>query len=525
MQKRDGIFFAFAMILLAVNVSVAEKSAVSSRPSLRSFHSSASQPCQVENCPEELSVTQHQLIIGGSQLAYTATTGYMRLEDESGKPQANIFFVAYTKDVRGTSNEKMRPVTFAFNGGPGAASIFLHFGAMGPRRVVFPSDGRVLPRFVQLVDNEFTWLTFTDLVFIDPVGTGYSRAAAGVDPKQFFEVEGDIRSIGRFINLYLTGNQRWLSPIFLAGESYGTTRAAGLANYLQNSLGIYPRGVVLISSVLDFQTILYDAGNDMPYPLALPSFTATAWYHRKLAPNLQADLTKALAEAEQFALTDYVTALAQGDALPPDQADKIADKLAAYSGLSKKFILLNNLRVSSHKFVKELLRSQNRMVGLMDGRVVGIDVRTAGEYSRFDPSFFLSIGPLNAAMNDYVRRELGYRNNLPYEYLSNKAHQAWNFKTKDQGYLNEASALQEALTRNNSLKVMVASGYFDLTTPYFATVYTLNHLGLDPVLRKNIVFNSYMSGHQAYTDFQSLRKLNIDAETFFKAATNSSEIK
>jgi carboxypeptidase C (cathepsin A) len=483
----------------------------------RAREAAQSQPAsqQATTQPDKnIVVTRHTLQIDGRPLKYTATAGYLPIHDDEGKIEANIFFIAYEKvDV---ADKTKRPVTFAFNGGPGAASIWLHLSAMGPKVVLFPQNGTAMPKRPELVTNDYTWLDFTDLVFIDPVGTGYSRAAEGVDAKKFFDVDGDIESIGKFIQRYLSDYGRWLSPMVIAGESYGTTRAAGLAGHLQEKLGIYPSGLVLISSVLDFQTIMFQENNDLPYVLALPSYAATAWYHKKLPADLQKDLIATLAEVQAWALNEYLPALAKGDTLSETERNNIATQLAIYTGLSKNYILRSDLRVSNQRFTKEFLRSDDRLIGLMDSRVPGYQESKLGEYSAYDPAFFITIGPLTAAMNDYVRRELNYQNDLPYEYLSRKAHRAWDLGYKGRGYLNVAPTLQEAMTRNTHLKVLIAGGYYDLTTPFFSNIYMANHLGLAKPLRKNVQFKHYFSGHQLYTDPTTRKAMFEDAKAFFE---------
>jgi carboxypeptidase C (cathepsin A) len=469
--------------------------------------------------PNDLSVTRHTISIDGKMLEYSATAGYLSIMDENEKEEAKIFFVAYEKLP--SANQADRPITFAFNGGPGAASIWLHLGAMGPKYVPFPDNGTAMPRRPKLIENDATWLDFTDLVFIDPVGTGFSRAAEGVEAKKFFEVEGDIASIGQFIQLYLSKFNRWLSPIYLAGESYGTTRAAGLAGHMQDKLGIYPAGLVLISSVLDFQTILFEENNDLPYVLVLPTMTATAWYHKKLPPDLQKDLAAALAEVESWSLNVYLPALAKGEALSDAERDKIATELAKYTGLSKAYLLRSDLRVSNQRFTKEFLRNEKRLIGLMDSRVPGYPESNLGEYSGYDPAFFITIGPLAMAMNAYVRGELGYKSDLPYEYLSRKANHSWDLDYQGRGYLNVAPTLQEAMTKNTHLRVFIAGGYYDLTTPYYTNIYMARHLGLAKELRNNILFKHYPSGHQMYTDPAVRKKLKQDAEAFFNLSGSS----
>jgi carboxypeptidase C (cathepsin A) len=461
--------------------------------------------------PKEMSVTRHTIELHGRILNYTATAGYVPLKDEAGKLKANVFFTAYVKDEE---NKLHRPVTFAFNGGPGASSVFLHLGAFGPKRAVLGDDQALPPPF-KLVTNEYTWLDFTDLIFIDPVGTGYSRSAPGVDPKEFYGVKADIQSVGNFIRIYCVKNQRCLSPKFIAGESYGTTRAAGLSGYLQNKLGMNLNGLVLISEVLNFQTIIFTPGNDLPYILYLPAYTNAAWYHKKLPPKLQGNLAKTREEVERFALNEYILALAKGNELSDGEQNRIVETLADYTGLQKTYIKNCNLRIGRDDFTKELLRSENRRIGVLDSRVTATYKPT--DFME-DPSVFIVTGPLAATWNDYVRRDLKFETDIPYELLSEKANELWDWGsgTRGLGYLNVAETLQKAMSENKYLKVFVASGYFDLDTSYFATRYTANHLRLDPSLRGNLTLAYYDAGHQMYSHLPSLKKLTEDASTFFR---------
>jgi carboxypeptidase C (cathepsin A) len=464
---------------------------------------------------EKPSVTHHEIRIGGAPVRYTATAGYMAMKDETGKLKANIFFMAYTKD--GASANR-RPVTFTFNGGPGSSSVWLHLGAIGPRRVVMGDDGRPLPPPYRLVDNEYSWLAFTDLVFIDPVTTGYSRPAPGEKPEQFHGVQEDLESVGEFIRLYATRYARWASPKFLAGESYGTTRAAGLSGYLQDRYGMYLNGIVLISSILNFQTADFNVGNDLPYMLFLPSYTATAWYHKRLPADLQSGpLAKAVAESEKFAVNEYNLALMRGSELPPAERQSILKKYARLTGLSEKFIESNDLRVPLSRFTKELLRDDRRTVGRLDSRFQGIDRDAAGERFDFDPSYAAIYGTYTAMINDYVRTELKYENDLPYEILTGRVR-PWNYGAAQNRYVNVADTLRGAISQNRDLKVFVAAGYYDFATPYFAAEYTFNHLGLDPSLYKNIRLEHYESGHMVYIHKPSLLKMTADVAAFYQSA-------
>ncbi|MDJ1484717.1 peptidase S10 [Cytophagaceae bacterium YF14B1] len=460
-----------------------------------------------------LSITKHKISINGKTINYTATTGYLVLREESGKARANIFFVAYTKD--GVADPATRPITYSFNGGPGSSSVWLHMGALGPRRIQMTDAGESEAPPYKVIDNEYTWLDETDLVFIDPVTTGYSRPAEGVEGKEFHGYNEDISSVGDFIRLYTTQFERWSSPKFLAGESYGTTRSAGLSGYLQDRHGLYLNGIVLISSVLNFQTILFDKGNELPFALYLPTYSAIAWYHKKLSPEYT-DLKKLLAEVEQFAMGEYSIALMKGDKLTDDEKQSLTEKLNRYTGLSKEYIQQTHYRIEILRFTKELLRKEGRMSGRLDGRFKGIDYDNAGEHFEFDPSYNVAIyGPYTTAINDYVRRELKYENDLPYEVLTGRVH-PWNYTNVQNQYLNVTETLRQSIVKNPFLKILVCNGYYDLATPYFATDYTFNHMFLDKSLQKNIKMTFYESGHMMYIHKPSLIQFRKDVSTFYK---------
>jgi carboxypeptidase C (cathepsin A) len=465
---------------------------------------------------EKPSVTHHVAPINGEQLRYAATAGYLETRDSAGKPHAEIFYTAYVKDDAEKSD---RPVTFAFNGGPGAASMWLNLGALGPKRVLMADEGKSLPNPVRLVDNEFTWLEFTDLVFVDPVGAGYSRPAPGVEAKTFYSVGPDIESMADFIGLYVTRNERWLSPKFLAGESYGGTRAAGLSTRLQNGLGMNLRGIVLISSVLDFQAISFDSGNDLPYALYLPGYTAVAWYHKKLPDELQRlKLPEALAEAERWATEKYLPALARGGSLTDEERSAVVKDLARYTGLPAPLLVKSNLRVTNGRFAKELLSGENRVLGLMDGRVTGFDMNPAAPHAEYDPSFYFQTVPFVAGMNAYLRSELKFETDLKYEYLSDEVRREWKWGEANEGYLSELESLRRALTENAQLKLFVANGIYDINTGYFATSYALSHLGLNQALQSNVRSRQYPGGHMLYTNPECLKQLKEDVAAFYKGA-------
>jgi carboxypeptidase C (cathepsin A) len=477
-------------------------------------------------------VTTHEITLGGSKIRYKATAGLMPLLDDGKKIKANIFYVAYERlpdaapvspgegqpvppDALGREQKAARPITFCFNGGPGSSSVWLHMGAIGPRRIKMGPEGEMLPGSVEIVDNDFSWLAFSDLVFIDPVSTGYSRAVEGEDPHQFHGLDEDARAVSEFIRLFLVRNQRWESPKYLAGESYGTTRAAALSSRLQGDLGIYLSGITLISPVLNFETISFGVGNDLPYWLYLPTYTATAFYHKKLAPPLDADLTRTLAEVEKWASSEYVLALAAGSKLEPAKKAEVARTLAKYTGLSEDYLLKADLRPAIFEFSKELLRDQGKTVGRYDARYTGIDRRGVGDGPDYDPSYSAVQGPFTAGLNTYVRSELKYESDVPYEILTGRVH-PWNFGGFNNRYVDVADSLRSAMTQNPNLRVMVMSGYYDLATPHFAAAYTIDHLELDASLRPNITQKFFGAGHMMYLRRADLEKFAKDAAGFYQ---------
>jgi len=469
---------------------------------------------------DEIVHTEHELVIHGQTLRYTATTGIMVMKDEEGKAKAKIFFIAYTKqDVKDLST---RPLTISFNGGPGSSSVWLHLGVLGPKRVRSGDVDQIQPPPYRLTDNEYSLLHVTDLVFVDPVSTGYSRPAPGEEAKQFHGLEKDIESVGDFIRLYATRYKRWNSPKFLIGESYGTTRAAGLAGYLQERHGMYLNGLLLVSVILNFQTARFDLGNDLPFILFLPTYAATALYHGQVTLKPSQTLTAWLEEVEQFALHAYTLALMKGDALPAPERQQIVQQLAAYTGLSERYIEQTNLRIHIHRFVKELLRDQRRTVGRLDTRFQGIDRDTAGETFEHDPSYSAIQGSYTATLNDYVRNQLHFESDIAYEILSG-LYEQWDYSKHQNQYVNVAETLREAMSKNPFLRVLVANGYYDLATPYFATEYTMNHLALDPTLRANIVMTYYEAGHMMYVHEPSLAQLSVDLTKFIAASINSAQ--
>lgn len=461
--------------------------------------------------------TKHQIKLGpgpaAKTLSYTVTTGRMPLKNDKGEIEAQIFYMAYTMD--GAPDRASRPLMFSFNGGPGSASVWLHLGALGPRRVKMEDEGWLPASPYQLVDNPVTWLEFTDLVFIDPVGTGFSRAATLELGKKFWSLKGDVASVGEFIRLYLTRAERWASPLYLVGESYGTTRAAALSGWLVDR-GIALNGIALVSTILNFGTADWGTGNDLPYALLVPTYTATAWYHKKLPADLQAKpLREVLTESEQWAGAAYLVALAKGDAQTADERSATATQLARYTGLDRRFVESSNLRLDLGRFQKELLRDQDRSVGRLDSRFKGIGALQGAEFPDFDPSMAAIRPPYTATFNDYVRRELGYQSDLEYYILGGGIGSRWDFGS-DNEYVDVGDVLRGTFAKNPHMRVFVAFGYYDAATPYFAAEYSLNHLRLDRSLRDRISRGYYEAGHMMYIHHPSLLALRTDIERWMR---------
>jgi carboxypeptidase C (cathepsin A) len=468
---------------------------------------------------DDLVTTSHELPSGAP---YTATTGRIVLRKEvltDGKfdghlPKAELFVTAYTLDG---ADATQRPVTFAFNGGPGSSSVWLHLGLLGPRRVVAGDAGALTPPPYGLTDNTDTLLQHSDLVFVDPVSTGYSRTIKGEKPGDYHGFTDDIASVGEVIRLWTSRNGRWMSPKFLAGESYGTTRAAGLAEHLQSRYGLYVNGLVLVSSVLEFSTLDFTPGNDVPYALFLPTYAAIANYH-----GLHGDrpLQDVLAEATAYAARDYPWALAQGNRLTAEERADAVATVARLSGLSEDYVDRVDLRIEHVRFFTELLRHRRRTVGRLDGRFTGWDPDAAREKWEFDPSMAAIMGPYTAAFNHYVRDELEYTNDLPYEILSNAAAESWSYKEFEAKHVTVADKLATAMRTNPHLKVHVASGYYDGATPYFATESSLARLAIPDELRANIEVEYYPAGHMMYVHEPSRIQQSADIAAFIAGAAN-----
>lgn len=467
---------------------------------------------------EQRVATEHEVAIGGRDIEYTATAGTVVLRDrEKDKPEASIFYVAYTKD--GVDDSGERPIMFSFNGGPGSSSIWLHMGALGPYRVNLDAFGKAATPPAAFVPNAESLLDRTDLVFIDPVSTGYSRAAPNTKAGKFHGVRSDVKSVGEFIRLYVTRNDRWLSPKFVIGESYGATRAGFLSRHLRKRYGMELNGVALISAALDFQTISFHEGNDLPYTLFLPTYTATAWYHDALGDRLQKqDLRAVLERAERFAEGPYARALREGSELSEARRREIAGEFSRLTGLSTTYVTRGDLRVPIQRFAKELLRDRGRTVGRFDSRYTGRDPDLNRGRFAYDPSYEAIQGAFTSALYGYMHRELDYTSDLPYKVISRDVH-PWDYGPYKNRYVNAANALRKAMTRNPHLKVFVAAGYYDLATPYRTADHTLRHMDLPPEVRRNLTGAIYEAGHMMYVHKPSRVKLKHDLAAFIADAT------
>ena len=464
---------------------------------------------------EKESKTQHAVRIAGEQVRYEAVARTTTLRDAEGKDKASIFTISYTRLPEGDAAD--RPILFSFNGGPGSSSVWLHLGLFGPRLIDLGQRDTPQKPPYRLTDNAASLLDLCDLVFIDPVSTGYSRPVSGEGAKQFHGVKEDAEWVAEYIRHHLGRTKRWTSPKFLAGESYGTTRAAALADLLQDRHGVFLNGVVLISTVLNFQPVLYDRINDvLPYMTFVPSYAATAHYHGKL-PKPPAELQSVLTAAEQFALHEFGPALLLGRRLDTGRRNALASRLSELTGLSTDVIEANNLRVQPPRFMKELLRAEGRTLGRLDGRLTGIDYDRGGQSPEYDalPQFLK--GGYTAAFNQYVRTELDFHLDMNYVVSTNDLD--WNFGDAGKNrYLDVSENLRAAMTKNRDLRVLVAGGIYDLASTYFAAEYTVDHMPLDPSVADHITTKCYEAGHMMYIHEPSLRQLRQDLVEFLAEA-------
>lgn len=470
-------------------------------------------PEEQQNGVPDPVVRQHTMTVGGKTLEYTTTTGLMPIRGDKGELKAKLFYTDYT--LNGVEDTGRRPLTFTYNGGPGSASVWLHMGGLAPKRVEMLPDGSMPKPPFKLVDNEYTWLEDTDLVFVDPVDTGYSRAVNDDAAKEVKDVQGDISSVGEFIRLYLARNARWTSPLFLCGESYGTFRSAGLAGYLVER-GVAFNGIILISSILNMQTARFTLGNDLPYQLFLPTYAATAWYHNRVPKDLKKKNIRAfLDEVEAWVEETYVPALSLGDRLPEKRREQVLDALVRYTGLRREYIDQSNLRINIHQFTKELARDEMRSVGRLDSRFKGMDKDGVSETPEFDPSLAAIRPPFTSVLNTYFRTELGYESDVEYHILRGLD---WNWGNAVKGYADTSDDLRAAFAKNPYMHLFVAWGYYDLATPYYATLYTLSHMNLDPQVKPNIRMEEYPTGHMVYIDYDAMVRLKDHVSSFIRDA-------
>lgn len=455
-------------------------------------------------------VTHHTITIDGNVIHYTATAGYLPVKDDKNKTIAHIFYIAYTKDD--VADNHIRPITFAFNGGPGSASIWIHMGAVGPRRVALDDKGVSPAPPYHLEDNDNSWLDQTDLVFIDPIPTGYSRAEEGENVDQFHGYDNDLKSVGDFIRLYTTQYDRWSSPKFILGESYGTTRAAGLSGYLQKNYNMYLNGIILVSSVLNFQTISFAPGNDQPYIFFLPTYATTAWYYKKLSPALQSKSLEDIAnEVKAFAEGEYAHALFEGDNVSAEKKNEIIEKLHEYTSLPVDFIRRADMRIPAFRFFKMLLRDSGKVIGRYDSRFSGDDIDPLSGTMEYDPSDANISGSFVGAFNSYIRNELDFKTNVNYAAMTS----VWPWPYPQNSYLDVAPTLHEAMIRNQYLHTWVVCGYYDLATPFAAAEYVVDHMRLTPGQKDRMQLTYYKAGHMVYISKNTISELHRDAVNFY----------
>ncbi|MBX3111054.1 MAG: hypothetical protein KF857_03520 [Fimbriimonadaceae bacterium] len=450
--------------------------------------------------------TDHTINLPSGALKYKAVAAQIPLGPDGAPPECEMFYVAYLKDGADVTK---RPVTFAFNGGPGSATLWLHMGALGPKRAPMNDDGSLPAPPYEAVDNMESWLDFTDVVVIDAPGTGYSRLASPSYGSKYFGVQQDIAAFTNFIKGWLNKHQRWRSPLFVAGESYGGIRGSGLTNSLLRS-GIAINGFVSISGTSNFMTLDGMRGNDTTYIGFLPSMAACAWYHHKLNPRFKS-VEAVVKESQEWIDKEYAPALQRGDSLSDQEKDHIAAKLSEYLGISKAYCLAANLKISEFQFFRELLRDQRLTIGRYDGRLVGQEELGVGDRGiAGDPSDNATTPPFTSTINDYLQRDLGVR--APFPYLNSGSVQPW--QEAEGGYSETASALRTALARNPYLRVLYCCGYYDLACPLNATVYTVNHMGLDKATRARLSFEYYPAGHMMYIEKSSRIKFHDDVKAF-----------
>ena len=453
-----------------------------------------------EKLPEIFSQTTHETNIDGNPIVYTATVGSIAARSTDGKESGQIYYISYRK----VADDPARPITFAFNGGPGSSSVWLHLGALGPKRVLSHEEGQSIVPPYQMIENNESILDLTDLVFIDPIGTGFSRASETEKEKSFYSPEGDISAVGDFIRDFLTQEGRWASPKYIAGESYGTFRACGVSEYLLSRHGIFLNGLILISCVLDFQTISFGLDNELPYSLFLPSYATAAWFHGRLDQTIS--LEETASRAREFALHTLAPAILKFGKVPPD----LFPAIACWSGLSISEVERLDGLIDDTSFFLHFFGTEKKVIGRFDSRAIGdiLIPKTAKQYE--DPAMTPVLGVFTAAMHSYLAHELGCKSDWPrYEILSDLP---WDFK--GYSYPNTLKSLRKALVLNPEMRVFTACGYFDLATPFAAVEHCFNRLHLP--LGGNVAFGYYEGGHMFYTNPAALQKFKSDLRRFIK---------
>lgn len=512
---------SFIVTLLAVAMILTQARAVFAQAPAAADAKADAKPAPDATPKEESSVTDHTIQIGGQTIPYKATASTTLLKNEKDEPVALMYSTAYVRsDVK---DESRRPIAFIYNGGPGSASVWLHMGAFGPRRVVTENAAPTGPGPYEIVDNADSLLDKTDMVFIDPIGTGFSHVVGKGENKDFWGVDEDAHSLAKFIQIYISRNGRWNSPKFLMGESYGTFRSVALGNYLQDHDGIYINGIVLISSVLDLSTLEFATGDDRSYIFYLPSYAAAAWYYKTLK-NRPDDLDAFVKQARDFAANDYATALMKGGNITDAEKAAIAGRLSDFTGISADYFIKANLRVNLPQFEAELQRSRGLVVGRYDSRYSGPAPDLIAEYAPYDPSFTAVDGAFTAAINSYLRQDLKFNPETTYQVLPGEvsAHWDWKHNASGDSFSGTPSVDQDlvsAFLDNTHLRVQVENGFFDMATPFFATEYTMDHLGLPPDLRSRIDFKYYQSGHMIYLNEKELPRLKGNIAAFIDEAT------
>lgn len=498
-------FFRKPLVLLALlllhPVSAQDKPAAEEKkPEVKEEPAKTSEPVSVKS----------KVTIAGQSIPYTATTGKLILRDDKGAAKASVFHITYTRD--GIEDKKDRPVMFAFNGGPGSSSVWLHLGILGPKRINFPGDGtQPVDPPARLIDNDMSLLDVCDLVFIDPVSTGYSRAEKDSNPKDFHGLQSDIDSVGDFIRIWITENKRWASPKYLCGESYGGIRAAGLAQHLQDRYGMSLNGVILLSSLLDYRTIVGSQGSQLSYQVFLPTFATTAYFHKKI----EGDREAILREAREFAFGDYGVALMKGNEITKEEKESVAAKLSKLTGIPAATWIRKSLRIDPFEFRKELLREEGKVIGRFDARVAWSSTDPNAISAEYDPSYSLAIGAFSTAMLSYLGDELGWKEDQPYEVLTGKVG-PWTFGS-DNRIVNLTGRISDAIRDNPKLRVLVMGAHADLATPPDGVPYSLRQeVDLPEDLRGQFTFTYYDAGHMFYINPPDLAKARIDLVEFLK---------